>query len=69
MVMFTEPKKFERFITILLEVCQWITACVVLAGVVCEYIYKADLYLFLITLGVFGWAVVQKVKHPTRRRS
>ena len=68
MLSFRKPKKREFFITCLLESGQWLTAAIVLFGVICEYIYKADLYLLVITIGVFGWAVIQKLKHPSRRR-
>ncbi len=68
MLIFKKPIKSEVFINNLLELGQWVTAAIVAAGIYCEYKYKADLYLFLITLGVFGWAVVQKLKHPSRRK-
>lgn len=46
------------------EICQWGSAGVVLAGVVCEFIHKADVYLVAITAGSLIYAVSQKIKHP-----
>lgn len=69
MLSFQKPSKCEVLINHLLELGQWVSAAVVFTGVICEYIYKADRYLFVITLGVFLWAVVQKLKHPSRRKS
>lgn len=69
MLIFKKPKKNEVFVNNLLELGQWLSAAVVVTGVICEVIYKADRYLFVITLGVFLWAVVQKLKHPSRRSS
>ena len=51
---------------IISEVSQWTAAGVVLAGIICEVIFKADLYLMLITGGSLGFAVCQKIKHPSR---
>jgi len=48
------------------EISQWVSAGVVATGVICEYIFKRDLYLFLITFGTFAWAITQKVKHPSK---
>lgn len=53
---------------IISEISQWASAGVVLAGIICEVIFKADLWLLLITGGTLGWAVVQKVKHPSRMK-
>ena len=67
MLFFKRQKFSEVFINNLLEFGQWLSAAVVVTGVICEVCYKADRYLFIITLGVFLWAVVQKLKHPSRR--
>ena len=46
------------------NILQWLSACIVLAGVYCEYTLKADLYFVMITTGAFLWGVAQKIKHP-----
>lgn len=55
-------------IDILAEIGQWFTAAIVLAGILAELKYKADVYFTVITAGTFLWAVVQKIKHPSRRK-
>ena len=53
---------------VIAEIGQWVSAAVVLFGIVAEFKYKADAYLFVITAGTFFWAVVQKIKHPIRHK-
>lgn len=55
-------------IDILAEIGQWFTAAIVLAGILAEIKYKADVCFTAITTGTFLWAVVQKVKHPSRKK-
>jgi len=54
----------KRFI--LAEIGQWVSAGMVLAGIVCEYVLKADIFYLLITCGALFWGVSQKVKHPSK---
>lgn len=67
MVLFMGKRKRLR-LSVILEIGQWVSAVIVVGGVVCEYLYKADLFLLVITTGVFSWAIVQKLKHPSRKR-
>ena len=59
-------RKRERGKVCALEIGQWLSAGIVLCGIVCEITYKADVYLIFITAGTFSWAVVQKIKHPRK---
>lgn len=57
----------KRFI--ISEVGQWVSAVMVLAGVVCEVVLKADFIYLLVTCGALFWGVSQKVKHPRKRNN
>jgi len=46
------------------DILQWVSACIVLIGVCCEYKLKADLYFVMITTGALMWGIAQKINHP-----
>jgi len=48
------------------EIGQWVSAAMVTAAAVVEYITKADVFYLIITCGAIVWGVTQKVKHPRR---
>lgn len=61
-----QKKLYRRclLVFILLEVAQWATACIVIAGLVLELKLKADWCYTVITGGAILWAIIQKIRHP-----
>lgn len=50
---------------VVLEVGQWVSAALVIGGVVFELILEAHWIFCIITGGACTWGISQKLKHPT----
>lgn len=42
---------------------QWFSGLMVLVAIIMEVIYKADVWLVVMTIGSFGWGISTKVKY------
>lgn len=44
------------------DIGQWFSGLMVLAAIIMEFIFQANIWLFVMTIGSFAWGVSTKIK-------